>query len=109
MDGEFGGGPEGGAYVGVDVADDGFGGGVAGGEGCSDLVEAFVAVFEVEGEYGARVVDEGAVAGEQAVYAGWGVGEGAEAFEGVQVGAQGTVRVGYDGRAAAEDCVSGEE
>jgi hypothetical protein len=73
------------------------------------LVEAFAAVGDVEGEDVGGVLDDGAVAGEQAVDAGCGVGEGAEAVEGVQVGAEGTVRVGYDGGTAAEDGVAGEE
>jgi hypothetical protein len=69
-DGAFGGGAEGEGYVGVDVFDDRLGGGVAFGDGCADLVQSVFAVVEVEGEYGGGVVDDGAVAGKQARYAG---------------------------------------
>jgi hypothetical protein len=86
-DGAFGGGPEGGRYVGVDVADDCLGGGVALGQGGADLGQAFLAVVDVVREDCCGVFDDRAVAGEEAGYVGWGVGEGLEAVEGVEIGA----------------------
>ncbi|MFC5265223.1 hypothetical protein ACFPJ1_24185 [Kribbella qitaiheensis] len=50
--------------VGVDVLHDGFRGGVAGGNGLADLGQPLLAGIQVEGEDGARVVDQRAVAGE---------------------------------------------